>query len=276
MSHDATATVPAVHHRSDAGARRRDETLVIEAPLEIRCNGGVVATTMRTPGHDEELAVGFCRGEGYLVDNELREVRYSAGMDAGVDVVDVHTTHPVESTAPRLGTVSSSCGVCGSTRLESLTSWLDPRPGVESPLSPALLDGVAATIRREQVLFDGTGGTHAAALFDRETGEVLVVREDIGRHNAVDKVVGAAGDRLPTPGDGRGPSASAPALGLWISGRASFEMMQKAWSAGCSTLVSVSAVSALALEIAVAAEIELIGFARPTGHTTYHAALRAT
>jgi FdhD protein len=237
-----------------ARARRQDE-VIVEEPLEIRLDQHRVATTMRTPGHDFELAAGFLHSEGLLDAGPPRTIRYcgtGAPAESEFNVVTVDTGDPRPDPPPaRLGNVSSSCGLCGSVAIDDLRERL--RPLADPPRFR--LDVVAAIgedVLRRQDLFGRTGGLHAAAAFDAR-GRVVVVREDIGRHNAVDKVAG----RLLL--DGALPAAE---LGLFVSGRASFEMVQKAWAAGFGTLVAVSAPSALAIEAARRAGMTLVGFAR--------------
>jgi FdhD protein len=235
-------------------ARRGPDELVVEEPLEIRLDDQLVSTTMRTPGHDFELAAGFCFTEGLLAGAPVDGVRYCASGSAAeteFNIVTVETGGIAPTPAPRLGTTTSACGLCGSTTLSHLTERLAPVPAS----APFPLDVVAAMperVRHVQGVFDATGGAHAAAAVTA-SGEPLVVREDIGRHNAVDKVVG----RLLF--DGQVP---ATVLGLFVSGRASFEIVQKAWAAGFGTVVAVSAPSALAVATARAAGITLVGFAR--------------
>ena len=245
---------------STDGGRRPDE-LIVEEPLEIRLDDHLVATTMRTPGHDYELAVGFCFTDGLLAGAPVVGVRYCAtgsAVDTEFNVVSVDSGGGAPEPTPRLGTTSSSCGLCGSVSIESLTDRWAPVAPVT--IDPEVLVKVAARVRSEQQLFDATGGVHAAAAFDPANGEPQVVREDIGRHNAVDKVVG----RLLL--DGRLPATGAA---LWVSGRASFEMVQKAWAAGFGALVSVSAASSLAAEAARRAGMTLIGFSRDDAATLY-------
>ncbi len=212
--------------RFDDGERRgRDpDQVVVEEPLEVRLDGNLVATTMRTPGHDFELAAGLCFTDGLLAGAPIVLCRYcsdcGSGVDTGFNVVTVETGGAAPVPTPRLGTTTSSCGLCGSTSIAELRDRLAP---VELP-TPFPLD-VLATLPAalgEQQLFAATGGVHCAAAVDH-AGAALVVREDIGRHNAVDKVVG----RLLLDG---GPPA--PALALYVSGRASFEIVIKAWAAG--------------------------------------------
>lgn len=243
-----------VQRLDDGELRRGPDEVVVEEPLEIRLDGNLVATTMRTPGHDYELAVGFCAGDGLLGDAPVLGVRYCGEGPAAefeYNVVTVETGGRAPVPTPRVGNVSSSCGLCGSSTLTDMATRLDP---IASPVVFAadVVTKVLATVDEHQEMFARTGGLHAAAVFD-EAGSIEEVREDIGRHNAVDKVVGR---RLL---DGR---TDADACGLFVSGRASFEMVQKAWAAGFGTVVAVSAPSALAVEAARAAGMTLVGFAR--------------
>jgi FdhD protein len=251
--------------RDASGARSRfEDHVIVEEPLEIRLDGTTVATTVRTPGHDFELAVGFCWGEGVLAGEVVRDVRYcEAGdpFDTGFNVVSVGTKsgRAGVSVQPRLTSVSAACGVCGSASIDELSArlaTLAPPP----ELDPAIVRVVDENLRRAQPLFDATGAVHAAAAFDLSTGAVTVAREDIGRHNAVDKVVG----RLVL--DGALPASD---LGLFVSGRASFEMVQKAWAAGFRWLVAVGGPSSLAVTTARAANLGLIAFARGATMTQY-------
>jgi FdhD protein len=239
---------------SPDGVRRRPDDLIVEEPMTVQLDGIVVATTMRTPGNDFELAVGFCHTEGLLTGAPVTGVRYCAtgsAVDTEFNVVTVDTGGRAPTPTPRLGTMSSSCGWCGSEQLDDMCARLAPVPATE-PMPLDLLARVPHVVADGQQLFDSTGAVHAAAVFDRN-GDVRLVREDVGRHNAVDKVVGAmllAGE-LPASG-----------LGLFVSGRASVEMVQKAWAAGFGTVVAVSAPTALAVDAARRANLCLAGFVR--------------
>ncbi len=222
--------------------------------MTIQLDGVVVSTTMRTPGHDFELAVGFCPTEGLLDGHPVDRVRYCATGSAvatAFNVVTVDTGGRAPTPTPRLGTTSSSCGWCGSEQLDQMYARMERLPATE-PMPLDLLARVPSIVSDEQGLFDATGAVHAAAVFDRD-GSIRLVREDVGRHNAVDKVVGAMrlGGELPASG-----------LGLFVSGRASVEMVQKAWAAGFGTVLAVSAPTALAVEAARRANLTLAGFAR--------------
>ncbi|HEV8298984.1 MAG TPA: formate dehydrogenase accessory sulfurtransferase FdhD [Acidimicrobiales bacterium] len=240
-------------------ARMPDE-LIVEEPLSIELDGVLVATTMRTPGHDFELAVGFCHADGLLAGAPVRQVKYcgtGSAVDTDFNVVTVDTGGVAPPPVARLGTTSSSCGLCGSLTIDTLRARLSPVAAAPFPLD--VLAAAPVRMRAEQRLFDSTGAVHAAAAFDRQ-GQPVVVREDIGRHNAVDKVVG----RLLL--DGRLPASE---LALFVSGRASFEMVQKAWAGGFGAVVAVSAPSALAVDTARAAGMTLAGFARNGRMTLY-------
>lgn len=238
------------------GARRHPDDLIVEEPMSIQLDGALVATTMRTPGHDFELAVGFCLSEGLLADVPVTGVRYCAtgsATESQFNVVTVDTGGRAPAPVPRLGNVSSSCGLCGTEAIDDIASRLQPLPvGACSSITVETMADAPRRVLGNQGLFSATGAVHAAAAF-RADGDIVVVREDVGRHNAVDKVVGrlALDHMLP-----------AHDLGLFVSGRASFEMVQKAWAAGFGTLVAVSAPTALAVAMARRAGITLAGFVR--------------
>ncbi len=234
------------------GGRTPDE-VIVEEPLSIRLDDALVSTTMRTPGHDFELAAGFCFTEGLLSDAAVTGIRYCATGSAAeteFNVVTVDTGGRAPAPTPRLGLTGSSCGLCGREAIDELCAHLTPV--TPSTISIDVLAAVPDRVRAAQDLFARTGGVHAAAAFDA-TGDVIVVREDIGRHNAADKVIGRLliDSRVPAHG-----------LGLFISGRASLEMVHKAWAAGFGALVSVSAPSNLAVETARRAGLILAGFVR--------------
>jgi len=242
--------------RVENGTKRREpDDLIVEEPLEIRLDGHLVTTTMRTPGHDFELAAGFCFTEGLLAGAPVQTCRYctqeTSAAASEFNVVTVETGGRAPVPTARLTTTTSSCGLCGSASIDQVLDRLTPLTDTTA-IALSVLAAVPARMASEQDLFAVTGGVHAAAAFTGE-GEPVVVREDIGRHNAVDKVVGRLllDDRLP-----------ASALGLYVSGRASFELVQKAWAAGFSALVAVSAPSSLAVDTARAAGLTLAGFVR--------------
>lgn len=233
---------------------RGPDALIVEEPLSIHLDEQLVATTMRTPGHDFELAAGFCFTEGLLGDVEVVGCRYcgtGSAVDTEFNVVSVSTDGLAAIPTARLGVMSSSCGLCGSTSIDELAARLAPLSGTSS-IGFDIMTSMPDLVRSEQDLFDMTGAVHAAAAFT-EAGKVLLVREDVGRHNAVDKVVGRLllDHQLP-----------ANNLGLYVSGRASFEIVQKAWAAGFCALVAVSAPTSLAVATARRANLVLAGFVR--------------
>ncbi len=235
--------------------------------MSIQLDGVRVATTMRTPGNDYELAAGFCFTEGLLAGVPITSVRYCANgtaVDSEFNIVTVETAGRAPSPTPRLGNVSSSCGWCGSEQLDELCSRLEPfaRP---ARFDLSVLAAMPDRVLGGQGLFDATGAVHAAAAFDLQ-GAVLTVREDVGRHNAVDKVIGS----MLLTGAAIGPNTPAmDRLGLFVSGRASIEMVQKAWAAGFSTVVAVSAPTALAVDAARRAGMCLAGFVRGDHFNVY-------
>ncbi len=265
---------------------RKLDFVATEEPLEIRLNDTTISTTMRTPGHDFELAAGFCLTEGLLDGGVVSSIRYCATSPASeteFNVVTVETVGDIPTPKPRLGTVTSACGVCGAESIAKLCENLLPLAGTQRiPLE--VLAQIPEMVRPHQALFSKTGGVHAAAACSIE-GEPLVVREDIGRHNAVDKVIGRLllDDELPARNSAIKPQqptrlraaehsatelqptrlrAAEQQLCLFVSGRASFEMLQKAWAGGFSAVVSVSSPSSLAVELAQRANIQLAGFVR--------------
>lgn len=236
------------------GVARRPDELIVEEPLAIRLDDHLVATTMRTPGHDFELAAGFCFTEGLLDGAPIQTCRYCAegpAIDSGFNIVSVETGGRAPVPTPRLGTTTSSCGWCGSASIDDLCGRLAPLVSDERfPVD--VLAAVPERMRATQDLFAATGAVHAAAAFDAG-GEPVVLREDVGRHNAVDKVIGRLllDEQLP-----------ASSLGLFVSGRSSFEIVQKAWAAGFPVIVAVSGPTVLAVETARRAGILLAGFVR--------------
>ena len=233
----------------------RDE-VAIEEPLEIRVGGEAVAVTMRTPGHDEELALGFLFGEGLI------DAPQTAGPTADLAGNIVEVKGPLlREPAQRRFYATSSCGVCGKGALEEIAVMSAPLP--DGPLvERALLATLPARLR--QPGFERTGGLHATGLFT-PGGELVAVREDVGRHNAMDKVIGRA--LL----DGRLPLHDRI---LCVSGRLSFELVQKAVVAGAPILVGVSAPTSLAVEAAADRGLTLVGFARTTTANVYTHARR--
>ena len=247
----------------DAGPHT--ESVAVEEPLEIRLGDTPLAVTMRTPGDDPDLALGFLLTEGVVLSpGEISRVEPSSRV--GESSVTVRLSPGVQVDAGRFQRslfVSSSCGICGKASIDGVK--LFARPPKAFTLSHATLGGLTALLRRHQPTFDETGGLHAAGLFS-PAGEVIAVREDVGRHNAVDKVIGAAArDGWPLP----------PAV-LVVSGRQSFEIVQKAAMAGIGGVVGVSAPSSLAVDLARELGMLLVGFAREGGFNVYAGAERLT
>ncbi len=245
---------------TSASVGRQPDKLACEEPLAIELDGLRVATTMRTPGHDFELAVGFCFAEGLLDDQRVHQVKYCASGSAvasDFNVVSVSTNGKARVPRPRLTTTTSSCGFCGTSEINELVSKLSRVEG--QPLPWEALAAAPEQLRPAQALFSATGAVHGAGVVVAD-GSVPTVREDVGRHNAVDKLIGRRflDDDLPAVG-----------LGLVVSGRASFELVHKAWAAGFRALVAVSAPTALAATTAQAAGMQLAGFARDGTMTIY-------
>lgn len=232
------------------------DEVAVEEPLEIRVDGAAVAVTMRTPGHDDELALGFLHGEGLIAEPRQAEPPDDLGANA-IEVTGPLLRDPGE----RRFYTSSSCGVCGKGALEQVAV---DAPRIEG--GPAVARSLLASLpeRLAQPAFELTGGVHATGLFDAG-GELVVAREDVGRHNAMDKVIGRAllagdvplADRI-----------------LCVSGRVSFELVQKAAVAGCPILVAVGAPSSLAISLAADRGMTLCGFARGTDVNVYTGAER--
>ena len=237
----------------------RPDTLAVEAPLTLRVGGDVVTTTMRTPGHDLDLALGWLVAEGAVRHPE--DVVTAVACDAST--VEVTLAPGVAPPRPRLVLTSSACGVCGSDAVDDVAGRLPalpPGPAVDA----AVLVGLPDRLRVAQAAFGRTGGVHAAGLFTL-AGDAVCVREDVGRHNAVDKVVGWALREGLLP---------ARAYVLQVSGRASFELTQKAAMAGVAALAAVSAPSTLAVDVARAAGLVLAGFVRGSSMNVYAGAER--
>ncbi|MBB4908854.1 formate dehydrogenase accessory sulfurtransferase FdhD [Actinophytocola algeriensis] len=250
------------------GARRRPDALAVEEPLELRVAGRALAVTMRTPGHDVELAHGFLLTEGVIAHAaHVRDARYCNSRDDNgrntYNVLDIGLAAGMP--APDVGVernfyTTSSCGVCGKASLDAVRQRTRHSPRAD-PLRVAfdVLAALPELLREHQRVFDRTGGLHAAGLFTA-SGEALVVREDVGRHNAVDKVLGWAllQGRVPATGSV-----------LVVSGRASFELVQKAVMAGVPMLAAVSAPSSLAVELAEDTGLTLAGFVRDRSMNAY-------
>lgn len=260
MSGRRTARVRVTRMEPDGTSTAREDVVVAEEPLEIRIDGRAFSVTMRTPGEDFDLVAGFLVSEGIVWEQEqLAALRYCAGTDENglqtYNVVDAQLspgTAPPDFSLERHVYTTSSCGICGTASIDAVhksAHFGHVEPGMIDPL---LLGGLPDALRAEQKVFESTGGVHAAGLFS-DAGELLCLREDVGRHNAVDKVVGWAlrESRLPLRG----------AI-LQVSGRASFELVQKAHMAGIGVLSAVSAPSSLAVQHAKSAGMTLIGFNR--------------
>jgi FdhD protein len=263
-----TARRPA-RHFSDGAAISRPETLAVEEPLEIRVNGKPITVTMRTPGSDFELAQGFLLTEAVIAQrDDVQTVRYcrSAGADGAntYNVLDVTLAPtvpaPDDLKVTRNFYTTSSCGVCGKASLDAVRLISRYSPGdAPARVAAEALTAMPRRLRAAQKVFASTGGLHAAALFDVD-GTMLVVREDIGRHNAVDKVIGWAleSDRIPLS-----------TVVLMVSGRASFELTQKAVMAGVPVLAAVSAPSSLAVDLAGQSGVTLVAFLRSNSMNVY-------
>src|SRR4051794_27164993 len=242
--------------RVTAGGRTRErDELAVEEPLEIRVDGRPIAVTMRTPGEDEELAAGFLAGEGLIAASaDIRAVGPTA--DFAANTIEVTTARGLkrDPSGERSFYLSSSCGVCGKGALEYVRQAAPPSAASE-PIAVDVVRRAPELARREQQAFERTGGLHATALFDAG-GAMLMLREDVGRHNAMDKAFGSMllAGRYPLPG-----------VFACLSGRASFELVQKASLAGLAGLVAVGAPSTLAVELARDRDMLLCGFVR--GHS---------
>lgn len=252
----------------DGVISRRPDTLAAEEPMEIRVNGRPLTVTMRTPGGDFDLAIGFLVSEGVVHSaDDVASVRYCAGATADggntYNVVDVGlAAHvpPPDASLERSFYTTSSCGLCGKASLEAVrtsSAWSVAEDSLR--VTPELLTALPERLREAQRVFDSTGGLHAAGLFDAE-GDLLCVREDVGRHNAVDKVIGHA------LREGLVPLRNSM---LMVSGRASFELVQKAVMAGIPLLAAVSAPSSLAVDLADDNGLTLVGFLRGSSMNIY-------
>ena len=257
------------------GNRSRPDSIAVEEPLELRVDGKPLAVTMRTPGHDVELAHGFLHTEGVIGSvDDIRDARYCDSRDDEgrntYNVLDLGLAPGVP--APVTGVernfyTTSSCGVCGKASLDAVRTKTRFSPADDDvQVRYDVLAGLPDALRTRQQVFDRTGGLHAAGLFTSE-GDLLVVREDVGRHNAVDKVVGWAllNDHIPARG-----------LILIVSGRTSFELAQKAVMAGIPVLGAVSAPSSLAIDLAAESGLTLAGFIRNGSMNLYSGPDRVT
>ena len=248
-------------------AKEKDD-ITVEEPLEIRVNGDAVAVTMRTPGHDEELAAGFCRTEGIAGhDDEIADVRVCTDSDNGntievtIECGDVAHSEERRQRATRASFLSTSCGVCGKQSLDRIELYAPPFTRKTPMFSYRAIADLTSRVREHEDIFSRTGGLHSAALVDSDAN-ILVVREDIGRHNAVDKVIGHCIFQ-------RRAEVRESSL-LLVSGRSSFEILQKAAIGRIPMVAAVSAPSSLAIELAQRLDMTLIGFLRPGRLNVYH------
>ncbi|WP_263355605.1 formate dehydrogenase accessory sulfurtransferase FdhD [Acidicapsa ligni] len=253
---------------SDGQFRLQDDVLAAEEPLEIRIGQSPLTVTMRTPGHDEELAAGFLLTEGILEDPaqlaSLRSyVTSASGKHNGIEV-ELRDCQFDPAQMQRNFFAASSCGICGKASIEAIRQRGLHAPNPDFRFDPELLCTLPDKLRAAQAVFSHTGGLHAAGLFSA-SGELLVLREDIGRHNAVDKVVGWAMLQ------GKLPLSQHILL---VSGRGGFEIIQKALAAGIPALASVSAPSSLAVQLARELGLTLIGFLRGRRFVLYSGAFR--
>jgi FdhD protein len=241
------------------------DTVAVEEPLEIRLHGERVAVTMRTPGHDVELALGFLLGEGIVRPGDVATAQECRENDGRL--VDVYLKPGVAPSAgwQRQFYATSSCGICGKASIDAVKVAAPPvRDG--PVVDRAVLGGLPATMRAAQRVFERTGGLHAAALFTAD-GTLEILREDVGRHNAVDKVVGRAAEQNLLPLHDRV---------LLVSGRASFEIVQKAAVAGIPVVAAVSAPSSLAVDLAASQNMTLAAFLRGASFNVYAGAERVS
>lgn len=252
------------------GTDEIEDSIAVEAPLEIwvRFNAPAgqlqqkLATTLRSPGMDEDLVIGWLKGEGIINHlTDIKRIGYKQGDDQAILVDLADHIQPGRTAARRLQLLSAACGACGRSDLEAVLDRIPFQPPVEGlSIDSAVLFGLSATLSARQAAFAATGGLHACALFD-PAGNLLLIREDIGRHNALDKLIGAAMMREEI--DFRKSI-------VLLSGRAGFELVQKAAMAGIALLAAIGAPSSLALEVAREAGIALVGFLKQERFNIYH------
>jgi FdhD protein len=255
---------PVIRRKQDGSLDYQSDELTVEEPLEIRVGRKTLATTMRTPGHDEELAAGFLLSEGIVrTPSQLANISRPENSPNRENIIVVELAAGVKlklSSTQRFGTISSSCGICGKNSIAAIRQNFPPiAPASDVRVLTEVLVSLPALLQKHQGDFARTGGIHAAGIFDL-SGEAKVVREDIGRHNAVDKAIGRAFL------DGMLPLERHVLL---VSGRASFEIVQKALSAALPIVASVSAPSTLAVNFAHECGQTLIGFLRPPSFNIY-------
>src|SRR5437588_482019 len=252
-----------IRRTKDGALEYRQDELTVEEPLEIRIGHKTVATTMRTPGHDKELAAGFLVSEAIVrarekIDKSSRPK--TARNRENIVIVDLAGGTKLKLNPPqRFGTISSSCGLCGKESIDAIRQSFPPIKAKSVRIDIATLLSLPSLLRERQSDFARTGGIHAAGIFD-SNGKALIVREDIGRHNAVDKAIGRAFI------DGKLPLDRHLLL---VSGRASFEIMQKALAGRIPIVASVSAPSSLAMEFARESNQTRVGFLRPPSFNIY-------
>jgi len=247
-----------IRRKSDGSLEYLRDDLTIEEPLEIRIGTKTLATTMRTPGHDDELATGFLVSEDIVRErNSIAKISAEANNRVSIDL-EPGVKLKLNS-VQRYGTISSSCGICGKTSIDEVRQNFPAIQSGKVRIDIETLLSLPEKLRKAQSDFARTGGIHAAGVFD-SCGELKIVREDIGRHNAVDKAIGRAFL------DGLFPLSRHVLL---VSGRASFEIVQKALAAGLPILAAVSAPSTLAVEFARESNQTLIGFLRPPSFNIY-------
>jgi FdhD protein len=262
-AHVAVTWIERVHAR---GRERVRDEVAVEEPLEIRVDGSPLAVTMRTPGEDEELATGFLAGEG-LIGGSDDVAEAGPPEDLAANIVEVRTRAGLrrDPSAERSFYLSSSCGICGKGAIEFVRQ--EAPPSAAAQVQPELVLAAPETARSGQRDFERTGGLHATALFAAGEGSMLALREDVGRHNAMDKALGAMllAGRYPLPG-----------VVACLSGRASFELVQKASLAGLAGVIAVGAPSTLAVELAAERGMLLCGFVRDGSFNVYAGAERLT
>ena len=256
---------------TEAGFENAEDSLAAEEPLEIRVSFGSsgqriqksISVTMRTPGSDFDLAKGFLFTEGIIEKAEdITSIKHCNGIHQNVVKVEMKENLQLDLTKlERNFYTTSSCGVCGKSSLEAVKTVcrLPVKKDVELSISPEVIYSLPTLLKHEQSVFKKTGGLHACALFDVE-GNLILTREDVGRHNALDKLIGAALDENLLPLD---------RFVLLLSGRASFELIQKAWMAGIRVVAAVGAPSSLAVQMAEAFGMTLIGFLRGRSLNVY-------
>lgn len=256
--HVASARIVAVE---GASLEVRADLVIAEEPLEIRAAGPgqepvAIAVTMRTPGDEDELAIGFLRTEGLIEGHEVVRTEFgdSARQSAPDDTITVRLSRPFDASrvAERHFVATASCGICGKASIDEVAVRADPIPAGVPVVAPAVLLTLPDRLREAQAAFDSTGGLHAAGLFT-PAGDVVTVREDVGRHNALDKVIGSQVIARRLPLNDRI---------LVVSGRVSFEIVQKAAVAGIPIVAAVSAPSSLAIDAAERLGVTLVGFLR--------------